>query len=116
MVLGMDFAMTFSIQRRAWDTQAPGTRDAEQDDALVGIRCPRCAWRPSRSSRWCCFHTAGSPEPVFQSCLTVWNTFLTRGCCPGCSHQWQWTSCLRCAGWSRHEDWYEEQRPDPGRR
>jgi len=22
---------------------------------------------------------------------------------------WRWTSCLRCAGWSLHEDWYEEE-------
>ena len=48
-----------------------------------------------------------TPEPPFDGCGTSWNTFLTRGRCPGCRHQWQWTSCLRCHGWSLHEDWYE---------
>ena len=35
-----------------------------------------------------------------------WNTFATRGLCPGCQHQWRYTSCLECAAWSLHEDWY----------
>ena len=38
--------------------------------------------------------------------IRAWNTFETRGKCPDCAHQWRWTSCLRCEGWSRHEDWY----------
>jgi hypothetical protein len=44
---------------------------------------------------------------MFDGCGARWNTFTTRGKCPGCRHQWQWTSCLRCLGWSLHEDWYE---------
>jgi hypothetical protein len=28
--------------------------------------------------------------------------------CPGCAHQWRYTACLRCEGWSLHEDWYVE--------
>jgi hypothetical protein len=36
----------------------------------------------------------------------VWNTFWTRGLCPGCGHQWQETQCLRCRKMSPHESWY----------
>jgi hypothetical protein len=81
---------------------------SDEDEALGEIRCPLCGWRPSASSRWCCL-CAGTPEPPFDSCGTVWNTFSTGGRCPGCDHQWQWTSCLRCAGWSPHVDWYESR-------
>jgi len=76
------------------------------EDGFSTIRCPLCEWRPSNSSRWCC-DSRGTPEPPFAACGTAWNTFSTSGRCPGCSHQWKWTSCLRCAGWSLHEDWYE---------
>ncbi|PYR66924.1 MAG: hypothetical protein DMF87_07020 [Acidobacteria bacterium] len=71
------------------------------------MRCPLCGWRPSASSRWCCDSVDG-PEPPFDSCGTIWNTFSTRGRCPGCGHQWKWTSCLRCHEWSPHDDWYEK--------
>jgi hypothetical protein len=84
-----------------------GIADLERDDALQGVRCPLCAWRPTAASRWCCWWGDG-PEPYFAACGAEWNTFTTRGRCPGCRHQWQWTSCLRCGGWSLHEDWYEE--------
>ena len=80
------------------------------DEALGGIRCPLCSWRPSLSSRWGC-NCVGTPEPFFEGCGTVWNTFSTRGRCPGCSHQWVWTSCLRCGESSLHKDWYEEIEP-----
>src|SRR5438132_1271570 len=83
-----------------------GSVSLESDETLSGIRCPRCGWRPSASSRWSCDPVEG-PEPPFQGCGTVWNTFSTRGRCPGCSHWWRWTSCLRCSEWSPHEDWYE---------
>jgi hypothetical protein len=82
----------------------PGLDD---EDAFSAIRCPRCRWRPSDSSLWCC-DAHGTPEPFFEGCGTSWNTFATGGCCPGCRHQWQWTSCLQCHEWSRHEDWYGE--------
>ncbi len=72
------------------------------------IRCPLCEWRPSPSSTWCCYAEA-TPEPPFPWCGTQWNTFSTHGCCPGCRHQWRWTSCVRCAGWSLHDDWYESE-------
>ena len=78
----------------------------DDDEAFERIRCPLCDWRPMPSSRWSCWgeHT---PEPPFNWCGTIFNTFLTRGRCPGCQHQWQWTSCLRCHGASLHQDWYE---------
>ena len=62
------------------------------------IRCPVCQWQPAPTDTWCC-----SP-----GCLHVWNTFETRGLCPGCSKQWTHTACLRCNAWSLHDDWYEE--------
>jgi len=79
------------------------------DDAETfgGIRCPHCSWHPSPSSQWSC-NWLGTPEPYFESCGAVWNTFATRGRCPGCSHEWTWTSCLRCGQWSLHDDWYDE--------
>jgi len=70
----------------------------ERDDADDGrgrIRCPRCGWEPSRDDLWMC------------SCLHSWNTFETGGVCPACDLRWTETQCLRCAEWSRHEDWYE---------
>lgn len=84
----------------------------DDEDAFAGIRCPLCAWKPDNSSLWSCA-CEGTPEPPFPSCFTTWNTFRTAGRCPGCSHQWKWTSCLNCAGWSLHEDWYEDKRPVP---
>jgi DNA-directed RNA polymerase subunit RPC12/RpoP len=83
------------------------TPSLDDDEGLNGIRCPRCGWRPQASSRWCC-ECLGSPETPFESCGTSWNTFSTKGRCPGCSHQWRWTSCLLCEQWSLHRDWYEQ--------
>jgi hypothetical protein len=82
-------------------------RPLNDDEPLSGIRCPLCGWRPSAASRWSCISVDG-PEPSFEGCGTVWNTFSTRGRCPGCRHQWQWTSCRRCEEWSPHADWYED--------
>ena len=70
------------------------------------IRCPHCQWQPVKSSRWFCCD-CDYPEYFYNGCLTGWNTFETEGVCPGCAHQWIWTSCLRCAEWARHEDWYQ---------
>ena len=64
-------------------------RDAE-------IFCPKCQWRPRAEDRWSC-------EP---KCGTVWNTFWTRGMCPGCAKQWAVTQCLECKKTSPHKDWY----------
>jgi len=92
--------------RRTGGVVVPAAK-RDEDEASVGIRCPLCAWRPSPSSRWACVCT-DTPEPFFPSCGTSWNTFETRGRCPGCGHQWIWTSCLHCGEWSLHADWYEE--------
>lgn len=79
-------------------------KDADGESA-ERIRCPLCEWQPAPASTWCCYGE-GTPEPPFHWCGTTWNTFETRGRCPGCGHQWKWTSCLRCGGFSLHEDWY----------
>ena len=97
-VLKQDLSRTRTIIREA---------DLEDDEAFSRIRCPLCAWQPTPTDRWSCVWLEGSPEPPFASCGAVWNTFKTRGSCPGCRHQWRWTSCLRCRGWSPHEDWYD---------
>jgi hypothetical protein len=85
-----------------------GEDDEREDrDEFGRIRCPLCRWQPTPSSVWWCLGV-GPPEHFPEGCGTVWNTFLTRGRCPGCSHQWRYTSCLRCSGWSPHDEWYEE--------
>lgn len=76
-------------------------------DDFQRIRCPLCKWRPRASSRWFCAD-ADAPEFFYGGCGAMWNTFETGGKCPRCNHQWRWTSCLRCGGWSRHDDWYEK--------
>jgi hypothetical protein len=60
------------------------------------IYCPLCAWRPKATDRWWCH----------PGCGAEWNTFWTRGLCPGCGHQWLETACLRCQRMSPHESWY----------
>ncbi|MEW6737174.1 MAG: hypothetical protein AB1489_38170 [Acidobacteriota bacterium] len=72
------------------------------------IRCPLCQWQPTALSRWCCANCK-HPEHFFNACGTVWNTFSTAGQCPGCGHQWRWTACLYCGGWSLHEAWYTKK-------
>lgn len=62
------------------------------------IYCPRCEWAPGALDRWVC-------EP---GCRTVWNTFETRGRCPGCGKQWRITQCIQCMMRSLHEQWYHE--------
>jgi hypothetical protein len=112
----MILAEVSQVMRLLKDDRAPDRTilDVPGSDptrVFVGIRCPLCQWRPSPSSVWSCI-ALGTPEPFFKSCGTVWNTFATRGRCPGCSHQWRWTSCLRCHQWSLHDDWYEESNED----
>jgi hypothetical protein len=87
-------------------------KTAETDETKTDfsrIRCPLCKWQPQKYSRWWCAD-AGFPEYFYEACGTSWNTFDTRGQCPGCAHQWRWTTCLRCGENSPHEDWYEEER------
>ena len=70
------------------------------------IRCPLCKWQPEPAHRWFCA-SCTYPEYFDAGCGTCWNTFTTRGRCPGCNHQWRWTACLKCAEWSLHAAWYE---------
>jgi hypothetical protein len=66
------------------------------------IHCPRCAWAPGAHDRWEC-------RP---GCGTVWNTFETRGRCPGCAKRWLVTTCLACVVTSLHERWYHDEADD----
>lgn len=66
------------------------------------IFCPHCEFRPQPEDRWDCV----------PSCGTTWNTFWTRGVCPGCGVKWPKTQCLACGEWSPHEAWYHYK--DPG--
>ncbi len=76
-----------------------------KSDTPGRIRCPLCRWQPGADARWMC-SPVGYPEFFDSGCGTVWNTFMTRGLCPGCGHQWEWTMCLQCLRPSRHVDWY----------
>lgn len=87
---------------------AEATEQADEESAFGRIRCPLCQWQPNASSIWHC-GDVGHPEYFFDGCGMEWNTFATGGRCPGCGHQWQWTSCLRCEGWSLHHEWYAEK-------
>jgi len=59
-----------------------------------GIRCPQCKWTPRTKNVWSC------------KCGHQWNTFDTRGLCPGCGYQWEITGCLACGAMSPHPEWY----------
>ncbi len=63
------------------------------------IRCPCCAWEPAAEDRWECSR---------EGCGTSWNTFWTRGVCPGCTYQWRNTQCFACGEFSPHEAWYHQ--------
>ena len=78
------------------------------------IRCPHCQWQPGRRASWTC-SPAGAPEYFKGGCGTSWNTFDTKGICPGCQHRWRNTQCLSCGRWARHEDWYERGEGSPGK-
>ena len=88
--------------------------DADNASAVAGghIRCPACKWVPEKSSRWFCVNM-GPPENFTAGCGHAWNTFDTAGKCPGCSHQWQHTTCLTCSVTSLHDDWYVRGKTQP---
>jgi hypothetical protein len=70
------------------------------------VRCPKCQWEPSADSTWTCVPMAHPEYYVHGACGRSWNTFSTRGRCPGCRHQWRNTTCLSCMQISPHKDWY----------
>lgn len=82
---------------RGKDRIIPLPVDDDIDKDFSGVRCPACKWRPSRTDTWAC-------NP---GCGEVWNTFATRGECPGCQRRWVNTQCTRCGVWSEHDAWYE---------
>ena len=85
--------------------------DDAADDERPGeprIRCPLCAWEPRRGDLWTCWDCP-VPEGLARGCGTSWHTFDTGGRCPGCLHQWVWTTCLACGRWSPHADWYSRE-------
>ncbi len=65
------------------------------------IYCPKCEWRPGPHDVWNCV----------PSCGTTWNTFWTRGVCPGCGVKWPSTQCYGCEKFSPHEAWYHYREP-----
>src|SRR5688572_30424821 len=104
-------AIVFSLFQKSLlpeETLSDASQSDDKGPDFSRIRCPLCKWKPSASSLWYC-DDCGHPEYFFDGCGMEWNTFTTRGLCPGCGHQWRWTSCLRCEGWSLHEAWYVEE-------
>ncbi len=88
----------------------PDGKLPEEDDDVISaaggrIRCPACQWQPARNSRWFCM-SMGPPENFNAGCGHGWNTFDTRGICPGCLYNWKHTTCLSCSVTSPHDDWY----------
>jgi hypothetical protein len=80
----------------------------QDDDPVTGgahIQCPACQWKPDKQSRWFCI-SMGAPENFSSGCGHGWNTFDTRGTCPGCKYQWRHTTCMSCSVTSLHDDWY----------
>src|ERR1700733_259285 len=75
-------------------TYPPAELDQMFGSELPGIRCPKCKWTPRSKALWFC------------KCGHLWNTFDTRGLCPGCGYQWEVTGCFQCGGMSPHRDWY----------
>ncbi|HXV83773.1 MAG TPA: hypothetical protein VEG60_28280 [Candidatus Binatia bacterium] len=106
LYLALVFRLLQESLKPAGTTKKATARDEANE--FSRIRCPLCKWRPNRSSRWFC-GDCDYPEYFAEGCGTAWNTFTTRGRCPGCGHQWRWTICLTCHRWSQHEEWYQDQ-------
>ena len=69
--------------------------DTGVDEAMdVAASCPHCEWEPLKSTIWTC------------TCGHKWNTFDTKGTCPGCERVWSETECRKCRTVSAHESWY----------
>ena len=59
------------------------------------VMCPCCDAIPDGDARWQC-----------EFCWCAWNTFDTRGRCPGCDFTFPATFCPSCRRTTRHRDWY----------
>jgi hypothetical protein len=77
-------------------TLSPAEFEEMFGSILPGIRCPQCKWAPRTKNLWSC------------KCGHHWNTFDTRGLCPGCAYQWEITGCVQCGAMSPHLEWYVE--------
>lgn len=108
----LQFAILFQLLQKSLETEDITKELSEIDEEefdFSRIRCPLCKWQPNSSCRWYC-GDCEHPENFPKGCGTYWNTFETHGLCPGCLHQWHWTSCLACGEWSLHVDWYENEK------
>jgi hypothetical protein len=109
-------AILFSLFQKGRRPEEIIDEASEPGEAAQGfsrIRCPVCKWQPRAFDRWAC-GDCGHPEYFYDGCGAEWNTFDTRGRCPGCGHLWGWTCCLMCREWSLHEDWYVKEESTPG--
>jgi hypothetical protein len=106
-------AILLLFQKGLTPSDVTDTVDKSDDEEPMRgrIRCPLCRWQPDSGSSWVCADCP-YPEYFLDGCGAEWNTFDTRGLCPGCGHQWRWTSCLSCEKWSLHEDWYAPRQED----
>lgn len=80
--------------RAALDGPSPGPYRVLGEGERV--RCPACGRAPEAGTAWQCSY-----------CHWSWDTFATRGVCPGCAAHYPVTQCFGCHAMSRHEDWYE---------
>jgi len=49
--------MSLQLLRSDKRTLGPDTADVTKQDhenVFTGVRCPKCSWRPSSTSLWCC--------------------------------------------------------------
>lgn len=108
----------WSLFQKATQPTKDAAAEARTDETTTGsphIRCPQCHWQPSPNQQWVCADCP-QPESFVGGCGARWNTFTTHGICPGCGHQWQYTSCPRCRKWSLHNDWYTETKSEGAQR
>lgn len=95
------FDRAFAHLRWLWTWWTAGPRSRAQRgpgpyrEQSRRISCPRCGDVPLADAEWQC-----------ELCLCCWNTFDTRGRCPGCAFRFPATACLACGAMSRHSDWY----------
>lgn len=82
------FLTQFSVRRQIENIARVGRVEME-------IACPHCGQSPTEGEEWDC-----------ANCGYSWNTFNTRGMCPGCGRQWLETQCHSCGRWAAHHEWY----------
>jgi len=66
----------------------------------TNVSCPKCGWEPDEKDIWVC-----------DECKTRWNTFQTRGKCPGCGKVFIDTQCSKqkggCGELSLNAEWFQ---------